>query len=262
MYIVCSRADDIRDEARRWDEEESRRKKLRDKQSSMYDVDRDRVFAKVEDAVRSALPKVDMYLEINCEYPRFGGSNGVSIKVEDPNFNQSSRKALSWSWSAYLTKDGQVIKDTGSWSGLDATSEDKLDYLEDVLKVLRALNSMDWPTILSQTLPNANDYLTEDSRSQGQRPNFDSQIAEAEISDLVGTDTLIIGHGYKFYNQRADVGYRILKESPAQYTVEEIYLRNGVDGPIHEADINVGSYRIAKNTFMQVINTPIQTREV
>ena len=111
----------------------------------------------------------------------------------------SDDTALSWSYKAALSSDGEVIKETNSWSGLKAVTESQMQSLTETLEALKYLNSIDWKVLLNKTLPNYKDYRKTDvSKYAGRNtPNFDRMLIEADIEDAISKPTLLKGSVYR-----------------------------------------------------------------
>lgn len=255
MRIFAGRRDDIIRQRDEYDTEYKRRKQKVEDQEEEWRAAEYAVYNEVADVVRNQLKGINLDLDISCDR-RWG--NGLCIYVRDDNDKFNADKALSWNWEVYLNKDGEVIKDSGSWSGLKAVSEANIQYLEEILKCVKILNNMDWPTILDKQLPKFSEYVTETVPNRNERPDFESQLFEVDVEEAVGTGKLIIGHGYKYYRPSASVVYEVLSESPKQYTVCEMYMEEVKKNP----DYRTPSYRIPKAKFREVVNNPIKYLEV
>lgn len=129
--------------------------------------------------------------------------------------------ALAWNWSVYLDSDGNVVKESSSWSGLKAVTPDQLVDLEETLRVLKVLNSLDWGKLIEQAnsnKPNYTDYVTPDESPMGKRPNFEDQLKEAAIEEIIGTNTLIKSAGKAY---RGESWFLIVGQTAKQYKVYE-----------------------------------------
>lgn len=215
------------------------------------------VYANVKAEVEAQLANFDaLNLEIDVSS---GWNDGLEVRVGSNQHNvHSEHKALSWDYRVNLTKEGKVKKETGSWSGLNAVTEEQLESLRQSVACLEILNSMDWASILSTPTPDSDDYITVNKYDVDRnRPNFEQELKEAEIDEAIQNGSWIKGHGYRWYNSRADVYYKVLKETPSQYEVIEAWANDVLRG---EGD-KTSSYKIKKDTFFQVINDPIEIKE-
>ena len=145
-----------------------------------------------------------------------------------------------------IIKEGNVLKESGSWSGLKACTEEQLASLQQSVDALVTLNGVDWAMLLDKAMPDADEYFTRDPNEQplGQRPNFREQLIEAAVEECVGQDILVrgvAGEGSR-YRTGADLYYLITGHSPKQYQVKE-QIGSWVDDWIQSG----------KKTFEQVI---------
>lgn len=259
MKITCakrSREEIIKDR----DEYDAKRKAIHDQADAErinYWKAVDDVYNSVRDEVESQLSNFIESLNLNIQVDS-GWRNNIQVRVRSNENNVHGKdKALSWDWSAQLTREGELKKESGSWSGLQAVTEVQLESLRQSVACLEILNSIDWVAILSKPLPNADEYFTIDAHAvDDNRPNYESELMEAEIDEAIQNGSWIKGHGYKYYLKRATVYYKVLKETPAQYEVLEVWENNLKNG-----DTNIHPYKIKKDTFFQVIDTPIEVYE-
>ena len=256
MKITCtkrSRDEIIRDR----DEYDAKRKSIHeqaDKERTNFRRALNDVYENVKSQLESELANFDtLNLRINV-------SSGIRDTLEvTVGSNQddvhSKHKALSWDYRASLTEEGEVLRQSGSWSGLQAVTEEQLESLRQSVACLEVLNSIDWAVILATPTPKYDDYLITDSYSiDRDRPDYESELLEAEIDEAIQNGSWIKGHGYKYYLSRATVYYKILKETPTQYEVMEVWEDN-----LKKGETNIHPYRIKKDTFFQVIDQPIET---
>lgn len=231
MKITSSRKDDI---IRRRDEFDRRKKEYEDIHEEEYNRYRTAQYEVTEGAKRELEDIMAPYkfsdLEIRVEDGRFSGPGiHVSIRVHDRNVHDK-HKALSWTYEASLGEEGEVIRETSSWSGLQAVTSEQLDDLENTLKCLKMLAGLDWEKFLNRSMPNWQDYvkttLPEDLR---RRPDFESEIRHAELEDLVGARKFVEVlpfnsswyEGSDKWGRRGNVYVAIVKDSGSQYTIKE-----------------------------------------
>lgn len=259
MKITCakrSREEIIRDR----DEYDAKRKAVHEQadaeigkyRKALYDV-HESVKVQVEEQIANFIHVLNLDVYVDS-----GWRNNLQVTVKSNERNIFSKeKALSWSWSAQLTREGELKKESGSWSGLQAVTQEQLESLRQSVACLEVLNSIDWVAILSAPVPNADDYLTVNTYEvDNNRPNYEAELMEAEIDEAIQNGSWIKGHGYKYYMTRATVYYKVLKETPAQYEVMEVWENNLKNG-----DTNIHPYKIKKDIFFQVIDIPIELYE-
>ena len=259
MKITCakrSREEIIKDR----DEYDARKKAINDEydtQMSNYHKAVNNVYEGVKNEVEAELANFmeSLNLEVRVES---GWRDNLQVNVRSNENNIHNKdKALSWNWQAQMDRNGEIKKESGSWSGLQAVTEVQLESLRQSVACLEVLNSMDWASILSAQLPNADDYLTANPwEVNHNRPNYEAELMEAEIDEAIQNGSWIKGHGYKWYNNRATVYYKVLKETPKSYEVEEVW-----ESRMNEADKYSNPYKISKEKFFQVIDRPIEVYE-
>lgn len=186
---------------------------------------------------------------------------------EDNKFDEDV--ALSWTYQAQVDSDGQVIRETSSWSGLKATTEAQMESLTETLEAIKYLNSIDWEVLLNKTLPDWDEYFKTDVSKYAPRnaPDFDRMLIEADIEEAIGKPILLKGYnamssrGYG----RGESYYMVLKETPAQYEIVQIpgYAVKDSGNLREVVDSNKKySYRLRKDKFIELLNKPIETLEV
>ena len=193
MRITASKREDI---LRRKSEYEANRAASRAKfeeQFNAYSTAEDNIFEAVKSNVMQLLKGFDL-LEFDVSVDRrFRSHLGVSIRCNDRKHSDPN-SSLTWSYDVILTKDGEVQKETSSWSGLQATTESQLASLTQTLEALKQLNKIDWATLLNVTLPKYSDYVTEPFAEYDRNaPDFDRELIEADIEEAIGTNVLIKG---------------------------------------------------------------------
>lgn len=240
MKITSSKLDDIRKAKEEWDAETDRRDAIRKEERQRYKKATDEVIAPVEYKISSALRKFDsLDFEIRGEIASgYRGSRGLEFRI---NCNESrvhdENSALSWNWSVSVNSEGDIVKDSGSWSGLNATTEENMKSLRQSVEALEYLNSLNWNELIDVATPDYENYFT-DQEYRGNRPNFEQQMKEAEVESYVGTNTMLLGYSMPEYesrwNRSVKTWFIILSETPKQYKVGELsaymvknYFENG-----------------------------------
>lgn len=254
MKITCSKRDDIlRDQVAD--------KAFRDRQDSEwsnFSKAQQSVFDELARLISSEIGDTPLDLQIDVT-PGFGSI--INVRVSDENYLHDDNKSLSWKWEVSLDSDGNIKRDSSSWSGLKATTPEHLADLRNILDVLTVLNSIDWDQMLNVKLPNVSDYVSDEVNPYAGR-NFKHELFMADIEDAIGADVYLVGSGNKYYRPRATCGYKIISQSPAQYTVEEVLFQNG--NPSEESIYGEGAapYRIKKDKLTEILKSPIQKVEV
>lgn len=224
MKITSSRKDDI---IRRRDEFDRRKAEIKRQQDEEYERFRQAEYVVTEGAKKEL---EDMFakfhfddLEIRVEEGRFSAPGiSVTIRVNDrDHFNKN--KALSWNYDARLGKEGEVIRETSSWSGLQAVTPEQIDDLERSLAAIKMLAGLDWEKFLNRAMPDWKDYVkTETPEDLKRRPNFEQELADAELEDLVGSRKMILCKNFPSSWYGRNVYVAIIKDSGSQWTIKEI----------------------------------------
>lgn len=245
MKILAVNRDEILKRKKEYEENEARY----DAEYARYAENMDSFYAGIESSIRDAIGPTSISLSIGVN-TRHGK---IAVTV-DNGFTPNPDSALTWNWNVQLSDEGEVIKETGSWSGMSATTPENIADLKESVRILEILNNLDWKKLLSQTPPKYDDYVKTSPRV---RPDFERELLEADIEDAVQDGKLIKGWSYKYYRSNVSVYYRIIKETPKSYEVQEIY-----EGYLSEPDRWPDPYRIQKDKFVEVINIPLETIEV
>jgi hypothetical protein len=142
-----------------------------------------------------------------------------------------------------LDAEGNVVKETGSWSGLKATNAQQLESLRQTLGALEYLNSINWVDLLDRALPNWGDYVHTSVPDRRDRPNFEQQLMEADLEELVGADKAVKVENWESSGYRGEyVWVQLITESPAQYTVR-------VYGDVSDSAVRESMQRAKENKY-------------
>lgn len=226
--------------------------RLYDQRTSEYDEYSHAVsdtFNKLADSIKKAIGYTTLNLRVNVKKLW----NDIMVNI-DNGTDPHDRQALNWNWAARLNKDGELKTESGSWSGLSATTTEQIDNLKESVRILEILNNMDWKTILNVTLPDEAEYV---KTPLPVYDRFDDQLLELDVEDAAEKGLLIKGHAYKRY-QKGTVYYNILNMTDKSFNVQEI----------REDDIGDTSrwgdpYTIRKSKFFDsILYTPFTTVEV
>lgn len=260
-----SRRDDIIARRDAYRAAKQQRQDLYNQQEQEYD---DAVYAVAEELERyvlNAIQPTSLDIDIRVEpYGRYG-SRSYSVEVhgdERRKFDEGS--ALTWDWRVYLDKDGNIIKESNSYSGLRATTREQLDNLKETLRVLELLNDMDWSEIIGSAnarKPRRQDYISAEDPRYEKEPDFSSELKQITIEDAIGNRVLIKGNSYRYDGawHRGGSYYIIHNQTPKQTSVTEFPVENyqwvlDNDKDTWDYINRVGlSYRVATDKFMRLI---------
>ena len=211
MKITANRLDDLRKAREEYDEETKRLADQSEANRDRWSADTYDKQEELEKTISDMIGSTTLNLEIRVDpWGRFGSNTwGINIRANENN-KFSDNVALSWSWEAYLDQDGNVKKDSGSWSGLKAITPEQIADLEESVRIIKLLNNMDWKTILRSPKPRYEDYVDEDLNQKlkdrrSNRPDFDKDIQAEELASYVGTNTAVQLSSDEYYNGRVGI---------------------------------------------------------
>lgn len=266
MKILASRRDEILRQKTEWEAERDAAYALRDQEDAEFDKAEYAITGPIKEDIEHMLQSYrSLTFDVSVERD-FGSILTVRVSCNENN-KFSDDTALSWSYKAALSSDGEVIKETNSWSGLKAVTESQMQSLTETLEALKYLNSIDWKVLLNKTLPNYKDYRKTDVSKYARRnaPDFDQMLLEADVEDAIGKPILLKGinsYGYPL----GEVYYMVLKETPAQYEVVRIpgYIisNSGDDLKSIVEKYKKDSYRLRKDNLIRLLDKPIEYLEV
>ena len=186
-----------------------------DQQAQKYNVERDakkneydaqmgnyrRVVMDIEDNVRSNLEQVLPYsdlidIRVSRDYDWSSGAPYLSVKISY-DLNKTKNQSLAWSYSVGLDRDGNIKKESNSWSGLNAVTQEQLDDLEKSIEILKKLNIIDWESIVKTDVPSVKDYVTTKTLPE---KDFTFEQFNADLEDFVGQDVIFISKYLKSEN--------------------------------------------------------------
>ena len=260
MKITCTKRDDILKRKSEYEADKSSRQSKYDAQYRKYLEEEERREEKIRNDVIGAIGETSLDLTVNVS-GRFEYKYEIRVSDEDDKFNED--KALSWDWKVYIDKNGDVKKESSSWSGMNAVTAKNLSNLKEIVRVLEILNNIDFKMLLEEIRPpRYQDYVTENNPKYETAPDFDRELMEADVEDCIGTRKGILGTGSKFY--RGNVYHFIQRETPSSYNMWDIpaYYVEKNDGSLSdlfEKYNDAGSnYNMRKDKFFETIEKPIK----
>lgn len=251
MKIYSGKREDILRERHDYISRRDEYMKNKKDKERLYDLDEFDFNDNFISNLKQVLPNTPL-LELDLRlHPTFHGGIEVRIQCnEDNKFSDNS--ALSWDFSVELTNDGEVVKETGSWSGLKATTEEQLESLQQTLELLKVLNKLDWKTILGDAQDKRPKYSDEKYRYEydeeyenNRTRDFDRQLTDLDIEESIGKDILIpVNNKGRYY--RGPIYFGIVAATPKSYTVYEVPEFGVNDSDSYKADV----YRISKEKLI------------
>lgn len=225
--IKASRLEDIERQEQEYEAKLAPYRQKADEQQSAYRNAAKNVRDRIETNILNAIGDTTLDLEVRAEQRWNEGEYEVRISANDRNHSDPKR-ALSWHWEAKL-EDGEVKYDSGSWSGLKATTPEQLDDLQESLRILRKLQTIDWASTLKidpEEIKYDKFVDRENARTlhdlERSKPDFKQMKKEAQLADLVGTNKVILVDGLSDSNYRSGYfrGYlQLVSENPGSYNV-------------------------------------------
>lgn len=192
MKITASRKDDL---LRQRDEYDATTNEMRDRAKKQEEDWREVIYdqqGELEKRISEMIGSTPLNLEIRVDPWGYHGAKywGVDVKAHESD-KFDDRTALSWNWEVKMDNNGNIVKDSGSWSGLKAITADQIADLEESVRILKTLNNMDWNTILTSPKAEWEDYIDhnlglEIRDRKTNRPDFESQIQAEELQELIG----------------------------------------------------------------------------
>ena len=188
MKITATRKEDLMRERDEYDAKIREVQDRLDAQNKRYKYAQDYESAAIENLVRDAIGRTSLELQIQADpYGALYNDHRFGIRIEAnqlDKFNEGN--ALSWDWSARV-ENGEVVKESGSWSGLKATTKEQLDNLKESVRVLERINSLNWDMILKE-IPNYSDYISEEDSKEARdlknnRPKFEDNLVLAGLEE-------------------------------------------------------------------------------
>ena len=267
MKIFASRRDEILRQKAEWEAERDAAYALRDQEGAEFAKAEDAIYDPIKENLEHMLQRYrsltfDVY--VGKEYRSM-----FSVTITCNEYNKfSDDSALSWTYKAMLSEDGEVIKETNSWSGLKAVTESQMQSLTETLEALKYLNSIDWKALLNKPLPNYKDYYKTDVSKYRNAPNFDRMLLEADIEEAIGKSVLLKGVS-DMDNRGYPIGesyYMVLKETSTQYEVVKIpgyEISDDKDALKSVVEhYKPYSYRLRKDNLIRLLSKPIEYLEV
>lgn len=146
----------------------------------------------MERKISNLIGNTSLALEITADpWANYDRGWGVRVRANERTMFDD-KVALAWNWEAKIDRNGNVIKDSGSWSGLKAITPDQISDLEESVRVLKVLNNIDWSDVLNSPKSKPSDFVSqEDSEMERSRrknrPNFEADIETATIEDAIAS---------------------------------------------------------------------------
>lgn len=249
MKIICNRRDELLEERDAYNDAQLRH----DSSYRAYMRYVHTVELSLAEYVEHMLGDLDLLnFDVNVSLAKFRSDDTVPnyrIRIacnERELFEENS--ALSWTYSAEISEMYPTPHvETSSWSGLRATTAEQLDSLKQTVDALEILRNMNWEQIFSD--------IDLDAYSDRVDPlpaarNFDSELAQIDIDEAVGTNTWFkVGHTY----------YHVLEATTKQFTVSVCNTHGSDLSDQDRAFADANARRMSKDKVYQLIGTNYET---
>ena len=163
MKITASRRDDILRERDAYLADKESRQARYDEQQRAYTQANKAEFDAVEAAIRRAIGNTSVYYDVQVERAlsfREMTDNLSELEVYIRSERDVHAQPFSWTWRAQI-RDGELKKETSSWSGMNVTTDADVQYMREVIRILETLIHIDWESLLVRAMPEYRDYITE-----------------------------------------------------------------------------------------------------
>lgn len=249
MKITARKRDDILRDKAAYEAAKAKRHAEYNKQQEAYAEARYRVMSDIKSAIESELGNHVDEVRIDIQV-----WNNIEVKVDNGD-NPFGPSALSWNWSVKLNSDGNVVKDSGSWSGLSAVTPEQIQDLRNTADILEILNSIDWRTLLNTKVPSYEDYITmKDPSFETPERNYDAELKEADIEDIIGDENAAVFVGTALPDYFRGTEYVVLtKETPKRFNVI-VFPESQLDRWKNGEDVGDEAV-IAKDKFYRFVDT-------
>lgn len=249
ISVNASRRDDILREQAAYNEEMKKQNDVHYQQEAKYEMAQDYNYATVENVIRSKIPQLNS-LGVEISIDGYGISRRYKrFRIEFRKEHRGDNSSLRWTWTVELDADGNVNKDSSSWSNIDVTTPEQINDLKQSVVVLEQLVNMDWKPILEQGIagiPKYTDYVAvHELRSRD--AEFNNQLKLAAVEEIIGQQKWIKGgtiegegsrwnYGDKWYmiNSQTDKFFNVSVMSAYEIERMQEGIKNGSEGYTQE----------------------------
>lgn len=215
--ITADRREDILKRKAEYEAKRAEYEADRDERSHKFEMAEYDVMNPIKQQLESDLSVFNL-LQFVVRVERHYGGKGVRVRIEcNENRKFDDSVALAWNYDVNLTKDGEVKRESSSWSGMSAVTPEQVASLKQTVEAVEYLLNLDWASLLNVTLPHYRDYY-DGALPEPEKEDFDAELREAELEGYIGTDTLILVENFESSGWRGrEVYVRLIRETPSQY---------------------------------------------
>lgn len=220
MKITSSRKDDILKRKAQYESDlAAYEERSNQSRKALHDAE-NAVMQPIKDYLEQKLGKYSaLTFDIRVDRAYMGrNDSGVRVRIRCNERNKfDDDVALAWSYDVDLSPEGEVIRETSSWSGLSATTVAQMTSLRQTVAALDTLNDIDWDTLIKVDMPAYDDYYDPSNKPPASE-DWSAQLQEAEIEELIGSDKFVkVRNWGESCPVRGDIWLRFRKETPSMY---------------------------------------------
>lgn len=188
-----------------YDAETDRLKVLKEGNTNKYRAAQKTIRENIANAVLKLIGPTSLNLDVYIDTDWIGG---WEISIKNNYYGNNDQRALCWDITIKLNSEGDVVKESNSWSGLKAVTSEQIADLEESVRIIKLIANTDWRELLSTPPANSDDYqdaeLNQSIRDrEGARPNFEKDMFDAQLEELLNGNTAIMLYSNEIY--RGDV---------------------------------------------------------
>lgn len=264
MKITASRKDEVLQRKAQYDADMKAYEERQEASSRALHEAENNIIKPIQEYLERELSKYSaLKFELDLQRSWRKDNKGVRVRIHCNERNKfDDDVALAWSYEVELDADGNVVRETSSWSGLSATTEAQMTSLKQTVDALEFLNSIDWDALINVDMPDYNDYYDPNDKKPAYQ-NFEEELKAAELEELVGSNKIIkVNNWGESCPYRGDVWLKLLRETPSMYIVNIIpsFAVDSEEELAKYVDGRYGEYRVRKSSVIPV--TPQTVREV
>ena len=263
ITVNASRRDDIIRERDAYNAEMKKQNAVHNQQYAKYEMAQDYNYATIEDNLRNQIPGLTkLGVRINIDAYGFGRKYR-RFRIEFNREDRGDNRSLRWTWRVELDADGNISKDSSSWSNIDITTPEQIADLKQSVDVLEKLVNMDWAPIFEAGfagVPKYEDYVSvKEMRSRDSE--FNQQLKAASVEEIIGQPKWIKGTTIEGEGSRWNYGdkwYMIHSQTEKFFNVSII---SDYDVRRHQEGIKNGSEGYSQEKFEEQLKWNAENRQ-
>lgn len=144
-----------------YDAETDRLKVLKEGNTNKYRAAQRTIRENIANAVLKLIGPTSLNLDVYVDTDWMGGIGdklGWMISIKNNYYGNTDQRALCWYITIKLNSEGDVVKESNSWSGLKAVTLEQIADLEESVRIIKLIANTDWRELLSTPPANSDDY--------------------------------------------------------------------------------------------------------